>query len=128
MTENDLINKFLFDVHNSKGGYQFNPDPMEPLDRFNTTNIAYKMSELRLLKKLPRGDRLVVLTEKGEDIIDQGGWIKYLAKEKLKKDRVDRKEKYEYWMSKWKVYTFWISLFLGALGGVYSIIKIISSF
>lgn len=125
MTENDIIEKYLKEIHSAEGGYRFDVDPSQPYDRFHPVNIVDKLNDLGLIKKLNKGAYLFVLTDFGDAIIAKGGWKKHLTKEAERKLKAERKEHYDYLMSKWKYITFWFSLFLGTVGGFYSIYKMI---
>ena len=60
------------------------------------------------------------ISTKGIEVIRQGGWLKYLDKEKKKLVRAEKKEFFDYNISKWQSKTFWPVLIIGLFGGIYS--------
>ena len=60
------------------------------------------------------------ISPKGLEVIRQGGWLHYLSKENSRLARADRKEIFDYNISKWQSKTFWPVLILGLFGGIYS--------
>lgn len=62
------------------------------------------------------------ISTKGLEVIRQGGWLKYLDKEKKKFERAEKKEIFDYNISKWQSKTFWPVLIIGLFGGFYSAI------
>ena len=60
------------------------------------------------------------ISTKGIDIVNKGGWLKHLELEKIKSERSEQKELYDYNISKWQSKTFWPVLIFGLFGGIYS--------
>jgi len=67
------------------------------------------------------------LTKLGEEVLQSGGWKEYKDSKRKQKEKTEKKDHYELQMSKLRYYTFWPVLFLGSIGGVYSIIQITKS-
>ena len=65
-------------------------------------------------------EHMLNLTKFGYEVVRKGGWIKHLERERIKTKLSDRKERYDFNLSKWKHNTF-VPLFLVAIfGGLYS--------
>lgn len=60
------------------------------------------------------------ISKKGAEIINKGGWLKHLERERIKTIRADRKDVFDFMLSKFKYYTFWPIFIMGIFGGVYS--------
>jgi len=47
------------------------------------------------------------ISKKGAEIIEKGGWLKHLEREKVKSDRIEKKDVFDFKVSKFKYHTFW---------------------
>jgi hypothetical protein len=47
------------------------------------------------------------ISKNGAEIIEKGGWLKHLEREKIKSDRIERKDVLDFKVSKFKYHTFW---------------------
>ena len=56
------------------------------------------------------------ISKKGAKIINKGGWLKHLEREKIKTELSDRKESYDFNLSKWKHNTFWWFFWIAIIG------------
>jgi hypothetical protein len=72
------------------------------------------------------------LTSLGRDVINIGGWEKYLEQEKItEKENVQDKQKenekltYDLRLAKWQVKTFWPLFIIALIGGICGIISLI---
>lgn len=119
---NDKITEEIFSTILEKGQFQAYYQYPEK------TKHAIVLKSKGFLITPYENSSIYVPSKTGEEVLQLGGWENY-NKEKDKKKRIsDKKEHYEFQMAKLKYYTFWPALFLGSIGGVYSIMEIIKSY
>lgn len=82
----ETIDKLLFDIESNKNSRILDEDDFADYSEF----IEYRklinliLDEYKLIKKPFTNSLDIVLTKLGTEVINQGGWIKYLENEKLK--------------------------------------------
>ncbi|MCD8413711.1 hypothetical protein [Tenacibaculum finnmarkense] len=119
----DTIDKLLAEINNSeKYIVIIPPEKLKHNEILN--NILYLKEDLKVVRKPFKESNLITLTPFGIEIIENGGWIKYKKLKKDKEERLEKKLEYDLKISKLKSKTILPVLFLGAFGGVYSLIKI----
>ena len=87
--------------------------------------ILYMMNDLKLINQPISNRKIFALTKFGNEVMETGGWLKYVELEKIAKDRKEKKEYFELRMTKWKYHTFWWFFGLACFGGLYSAYDII---
>lgn len=91
----------------------------------NGKSAIIDLMKIEQLIDMPN-DHMLNLTKLGYEVQRNGGWIKYLNRQKEKTERIDKKARYDFQTSKWKAKTFWPLLIFGALGGLYGTIDFIT--
>jgi hypothetical protein len=81
---------------------------------FSKNNIVMLLVDRKLAVRLEDNEFIENITlptcrisKKGAEIISKGGWLKFIEREKIKTELSDRKERYDFNLSKWKHNTFW---------------------
>ncbi len=106
MTDSE-IEKYLTDIKNSEL-YVFKEnfkDDKESL--IYRKHITYLINELKLIRQPFNNATVLELTELGNRVINKGGWIEYKRIESEKINRSDKKDKFDFKVSKFKYHTFW---------------------
>jgi len=70
-------------------------------------------------------DKMLDLTKLGYEIVRKGGWTEHLKREKIKVKRTDRKDFFDFKVSKFKYHTFWLFFGIAIIGfglGVFNFI------
>ncbi|MBP92686.1 MAG: hypothetical protein CMC55_01050 [Flavobacteriaceae bacterium] len=91
-------------------------------------SLSYLMSELKLIRKPFTNEFLLELTPFGKDVIKKGGWIQYQTLLQEKEERTNRKEIFDFKISKFKYHTFWWFFAFALIGFGLSIFNFISGF
>ncbi len=91
-------------------------------------SLSYLMSELKLIRKPFSNEFLLELTPFGKDVIKKGGWIQYQRLLLEKEERTNRKEIFDFKVSKFKYHTFWWFFAFAIIGFGLSIFNFISDF
>ena len=66
-------------------------------------------------------EHMLNLTKLGYEVVRKGGWIKHLERERIKTKLSDRKETYDFNLSKWKHITFWPIFIFAFIGFGFSV-------
>ncbi|AZQ59454.1 hypothetical protein EJ994_11785 [Maribacter sp. MJ134] len=82
-------------------------------------------TELKLLTLI--ASNKAILSEKGKRISENGGWLKYIEDEKLKADRSKRKDKWDYYYSKYRYFTYWWIFSFSVIAFILSIYNFIQT-
>ncbi len=105
-------------------------------DDFNS-NIEYKIyvnhieimiEEFGLINHFKTKSSTLYLTKFGKSVISHyGGWSKYLEIDKIKSDRIERKNIFDFRISKFKYFTFWPVFIFAFVGFVFSVFNFINN-
>ena len=85
--------------------------------------VQFKMGEELDLVRIIPGNKWIV-SDKGKRISENNGWIAHVEREKDKERKISEKLDFDLTISKIRAKTFVPILVLGAIGGIYSSIKI----
>ena len=128
---NDKYKKELnFDVINENIELNLNL-----ISKYPRSSFLKQFIELKSEKKLPSNaqsaiidfmkienlvdmsnDHMLNLTKLGYEIQRKGGWIEHLKREKIKVKRTDRKDFFDFKVSKFRYHTFWIFFGIAVIG------------
>lgn len=105
-------------------------------DDFNS-NIEYKIyvnhieimiEEFGLINHFKTKSSTLYLTKFGKNVVSNyGGWLKYLEIEKIKSDRIERKNIFDFNISKFKFYRFWPIFIFAFIGFGFSVSNFINN-
>ena len=127
--DHDKIESLLNEIH--KTDYYIMPFA----DNF-TSNMEYKIyvnhieimiEEFGLINHFKTKSSTLYLTKFGKKVISHyGGWLKYLEIEKIKSHRIERKNIFDFRISKFQYYTFWPVFIFAFVGFGFSIFNLIN--
>lgn len=93
-------------------------------------SITYLKDELKLIRQPFNNAEVLELTPFGHRVIKKGGWIEYQRIESEKESRADKKDIFDFNVSKFKYHTFWWFFAFALIGfgfGVYNFIDNLSN-
>lgn len=93
------------------------------------SNPKTAIKELMIIESLIdiKSEHFCNLTKFGYDVYRNAGWLKYLERERFKKIREDKKNTYDFRLSKWKHFTFFITLIIAVVALSISIFNLLES-
>lgn len=106
MTDSE-IEKYLNEIISSDIYFlkhDFNNETEETIYR---KSISYLKDELKLIRQPFSNSTTFELTPFGNRVIKKGGWIEYQRIESEKEKRTDRKDIFDFRVSKFRYHTFW---------------------
>lgn len=108
------IDKALTILSNSKDCIASSSDLGDTNDVFGDNNIVILLVDRGLAIRVDDKEFVFELmlptcriSEKGVEIVEKGGWLKHLEREKIKSDRTEKKDILDFKVSKFKYHTFW---------------------
>jgi len=92
----------------------------------NSKKAIIDLMKIEQLIDIPN-EHMLNVTKLGYEVVRKGGWIKYLEIEKIKSDRLLRKDIIDFSLSKFKYYTFWPIFIFAFVGFGFSVCNFITS-
>ncbi|MEQ5790519.1 hypothetical protein J4E06_05615 [Muricauda sp. NFXS6] len=91
-------------------------------------SINHLERELKLIRKPFENEAILELTHFGKRVIKKGGWIEYSRIESEKEKRSDKKDIFDFKVSKYRYHTFWWFFAFATLGSGLSIFNFVKGF
>lgn len=92
----------------------------------NPKKTIIDLMKIEQLIDIPN-EHMLNLTKFGYEIVRKGGWIKHLEQEKIKSNRLLRKDIIDFSLSKFKYYTFWPVFIFAFVGFVFSVTNFLNN-
>ena len=116
----EIIESILSKVNNSKE-YIFDLDNCSPFGVAEYTKTFFFMAdELKLIRIESNKRNTFIVTELGYKVIKNGGWVKYLQKEKESEDAKIGNEKFEFLGKKWTYKSRLLPYLISLISAVFS--------
>ena len=93
-------------------------------------NTVYNklLYEYKLIKRKEKQNGYYKLTDLGNEVQKNRGWVKYKEKQERLINRKNKKDNYDYLFSKWRYKTYWLLLVCSVLASGYSLYDFIDRF
>lgn len=92
----------------------------------NPIKTIIDLMKIEQLIDIPN-EHMLNVTKLGYEVVRKGGWIKYLKIERIKSDRLLRKDIFDFNVSKFKYYTFWPVFVFAFIGFGFNVFNFIYS-
>ena len=100
------IENLLNEIHNSELYFYEEPKGHKPMVKYRKS-LTYLETELKLIRRAFKNEMIFELTPFGNRVIKKGGWIEYQRIETEKENRTDKKDVFDFKVSKFRYHTFW---------------------
>ena len=100
--KNLKIDNLLLEISKTENYQVYTEDDFDDYNAFldYRTLLAMMLEDIKVINKPLKNSSHILLTKFGNDVINQGGWIKYLESEKQKVEREEQKAVFDFQISK----------------------------